>query len=53
MWYKHSMRRDISRQLLKWKDKKDRKPLIIMGARQVGKTYSLNKFASSSFSSSC
>ena len=46
------MKRDITKHLLEWKSKKDRKPLIIMGARQVGKTYSLKDFALSSFSSS-
>lgn len=28
-----------------WKQQANRKPLILMGARQVGKTYILNKFA--------
>jgi hypothetical protein len=31
--------------LLKWKDKKGRKPLIIRGARQVGKTTLINDFS--------
>lgn len=30
--------------LLKWKNKDDRKPLIIMGARQVGKTWLMKEF---------
>lgn len=30
--------------LLEWKDKKDRKPLIIRGARQVGKSTLVNEF---------
>ena len=40
------MERNIIRQLLDWKQKKNRKPLIINGARQVGKTYILQKFGS-------
>ena len=38
------MRRYIYRQLLEWKEKPNRKPLIINGARQVGKTYILQEF---------
>ena len=30
--------------MIKWKDSKNRKPLIIHGARQVGKTYIVKKF---------
>ncbi|MGN0319408.1 MAG: ATP-binding protein [Lachnospira sp.] len=30
--------------LVEWKDKKNRKPLIIMGARQVGKTWLMKEF---------
>lgn len=30
--------------LVKWKDKKNRKPLIIKGARQVGKTWLMKEF---------
>ncbi len=33
-----NFKRKISKHLFKWKLKKDRKPLIIRGARQVGKT---------------
>ena len=38
------MKRYIYDQLLAWKDKKDHKPLILNGARQVGKTYILQEF---------
>jgi predicted AAA+ superfamily ATPase len=31
-------------ELIKWKDKKGRKPLLLEGARQVGKTYLLKDF---------
>jgi predicted AAA+ superfamily ATPase len=35
---------------LLWKDKKRRKPLLVRGARQIGKTYSIQKFADRYFS---
>lgn len=38
------MYRTAMQQLLKWKDKKNRKPLIIRGARQVGKTWLMKEF---------
>lgn len=38
------MQRYIYDDLLKWKQKEGRKPLIINGARQVGKTYILREF---------
>ena len=38
------MRRYIKEQLKEWKKRKDRKPLILKGARQVGKTYILKEF---------
>lgn len=31
--------------LIQWKNSKNRKPLIVNGARQVGKTWLLNEFA--------
>ncbi len=40
------MERTIMPQLLKWRDKKNRKPLIIRGARQVGKTWIMKEFGS-------
>ncbi len=44
------MRRDIWNKLVEWKNKKDRKPLILKGARQVGKTYILRAFGKECFS---
>lgn len=44
------MYRNIIKQLEEWKNKKHRKPLILAGARQVGKTYILKEFGKSSFS---
>lgn len=38
------MERTIYKNLLNWKDASDRKPLILLGARQVGKTYILKEF---------
>ena len=43
------MKRKIIDQLLLWKDKSGRMPLIVNGARQVGKTYILKEFASTRF----
>jgi predicted AAA+ superfamily ATPase len=38
------MKRDIYEKLLEWKSSKERKPLILRGVRQVGKTYTLQEF---------
>lgn len=38
------MQRKKMEELIKWKDSKDRKPLIIRGARQVGKTWIMKEF---------
>ena len=38
------MERSIYNKLVEWKNKKDHKPLILNGARQVGKTYILQEF---------
>ena len=43
------MYRFIDDFLIKWKTEKRRKPLIIRGARQVGKTYSITHFAANNF----
>ena len=43
------MYRNIIEQLKKWKNKEDRKPLILSGARQVGKTYILKRFGEQEF----
>lgn len=44
------MKRDAWKQLQEWKVKEDRKPLLVKGARQVGKTYLIRKFAENHFS---
>lgn len=38
------MEREIINDLIKWKESENRKPLIIHGARQVGKTYIVKQF---------
>lgn len=43
------MHRNIEEQLLQWKNKKRRKPLIVYGARQIGKTYSIKEFGEKYF----
>ena len=39
-----NMYRNVINQLVEWKNSNERKPLILLGARQVGKTYSLLAF---------
>jgi len=43
------MKRKIAHQLFEWKNKKGRMPLIVNGARQIGKTFSINEFGKSEF----
>lgn len=43
------MFRDASEYLLKWKNRKKHKPLVIRGARQVGKSYLVSMFAAGNF----
>ncbi|MBR6445767.1 MAG: ATP-binding protein [Prevotella sp.] len=43
------LKRKIENFLLKWKSDNDRKPLIVKGARQIGKTFSINAFARSNY----
>lgn len=45
------MYREIIKDLKKWKEKARRKPLLLTGVRQCGKTYIVEKFAKESFSS--
>ena len=45
------MERKVMAELVQWKDKKNRMPLIVNGARQVGKTYILKEFGSTYFES--
>lgn len=45
------MYRTAIEQLYKWKEKKNKKPLIIRGARQVGKTWLMNEFGRQAYDS--
>ena len=45
------MRRLIDEQLLRWKTSSRRKPLVIRGGRQTGKTWSVDRFGKIHFSS--
>lgn len=44
------MKRKIEDCLLEWKSSSSRKPLLLNGARQVGKTYTLRKFGAEYYS---
>ena len=44
------MKRKIYQKLLEWKNSKDRKPLMLLGARQVGKSYIVEEFCKKEFS---
>ena len=39
------IKRKIESELLRWKNSDNRKPVILRGARQVGKTFVVNRFA--------
>ena len=39
------LERKISKQLSDWADRKDKKCLVVQGARQVGKTFAIERFA--------
>lgn len=43
------MERDIMKKLLAWKDSPDRKPLLLTGLRQCGKTYICKEFGETYF----
>ena len=43
------MQRFILKKLIEWKESKYRKPLILKGARQVGKTYILKQFGKENY----
>lgn len=45
------LKRKIDKYLTDWKNRSDRKPLIIKGARQIGKTRSVEWFASQNYAS--
>lgn len=41
------MKRDIYNDLTKWKENKNRKPILLRGARQIGKTWIVREFGKS------
>ena len=43
------MKRKIYQELLDWKKTGMKKPLMIIGARQIGKTYIVNEFCNNEF----
>ena len=44
------MKRKITTILKEWKQSRSRKPLLVNGARQIGKTYSINELGKTDFS---
>lgn len=40
-----TLRRKIDKFLIDWHDRQDHKPLVVKGARQIGKTFSITEFA--------
>ncbi len=45
------LKRKIQKDLAEWKERSDRKSLLIRGARQVGKTYAIREFAEENYGS--
>jgi predicted AAA+ superfamily ATPase len=43
------MYRNLMKKLLIWKNKDNKSPLLLLGARQVGKTFLLNEFAKKNY----
>ena len=43
------MKRDLYDKLLQWKNNPQRKPLVVKGARQVGKTYLIEEFGNAEY----
>ncbi len=43
------MKRNITKKLIEWKEDKQHKPLIVRGARQIGKSYSIMDFGKRNF----
>ncbi len=45
------MRRNVIRDLINWKASEERKPMVLKGARQVGKTWLMKEFGQSCYDS--
>ena len=43
------LKRKLEKQLYEWKSNPDRMPLVVKGARQVGKTFTINKFCKENY----
>ena len=43
------LKRKIEKQLIEWKEKEEKNCLLVKGARQVGKTFSIEKFAKENY----
>ena len=43
------LKRKIDQYLIEWKNNKNKKPLIVKGARQIGKTESIRNFAKTNY----
>ena len=43
------MKRDLEKDLFSWKERKDRLPLLLRGARQIGKSYIVEEFGKRAF----
>ncbi len=50
-YYHEDMYRKIERTLLQWKNESGRKPLLLTGARQTGKTFTMKEFGKNEFDS--
>lgn len=49
--HQYNMYRNITHSLEEWKESKNRKPLILLGARQVGKTWIMQNFGKNNYDS--
>lgn len=47
--YQNVMKRNAIKELYEWKENHDRKPLVILGARQVGKTWLMKEFGKEAY----
>lgn len=45
------MRRNAIQELITWKSSEDRKPMVLKGARQVGKTWLMKEFGQNYYDS--
>ena len=44
------MKRKFEEKLMSWKEKNNKKPMMVVGVRQIGKTYTIDKFCKENFS---